>query len=72
MPVRARRSAASGIAVHEREGDDLGLIGRELLHSERLDRSELAVDFDLRELADGEIQVADFVGHQQHSLNNGR
>ena len=61
-----------GMAMHERERNDLGLVGRQLLHSEGLDRRELAVDFDLRQLADGKIQVADFVGHQQQSLNNGR
>ncbi len=61
-----------GISVNERERDDLGLIRGKLLHPEGLDGSQLAVDFDLRGLSDGEIQVADLVGDQQHSLNNGR
>ena len=60
------------MAVHEGHRDDLGLVGRKLLHSERLDRSQLAADLNLWELADREIQVADLVGNQQHSLNNGR
>ena len=38
--------------MHEGERDDLGLIRRKFLHPERLDRRELAVNFDLRELAD--------------------
>ncbi len=58
--------------MHQGQRNDLGLVGRELLHPERLDRRELAVDFNLWQLADGKIQVADFVGHQQHSLDNGR
>ncbi len=60
------------IPVHQRQRDDLSLIRRELLHPEGLHRRELSVDLHLRELTDGEVQVADLVRDQQHSLDYGR
>src|SRR5688500_3959763 len=60
------------MAMYEGQGDDLRLIRRELLHTKRLNRRQLAVDFNLRRLAHREIKVADFVRHQQHSLDYGR
>ena len=61
-----------GILLQQSHRDDLSLVRTQLLQSERLYRSQLAVDLDLRQLTDREIEVADLVRDQQHAFDNGR
>ena len=56
MPVFTNFSAASGFSRSKRHGNDLGLVGRQFLQTQRLHRRQLAVDFNLRQLANGKFK----------------
>src|SRR6185436_5248527 len=60
------------ILLQQSHGNDLSLIRGKLLQAQRLDRGKLAIDFDLGQLADREVQVADLVRDQQHAFDYGR